>query len=760
MNISYFNNIKANRPDGQTSILEFLNNVKQGTWENLIKPINLETNKEERQKLKSKTLPYVTISAKFENIRSKGHAYQHSGYICLDVDDSIDLTDDWEKIISDKFTFAAFKSASGKGIAVIVKIKTGLSPEKHTETFISLENYYLKNYGIILDTSCKDYTRARFVSHDPNTFINEKSERYTSSMRKKNKVVKLPVIITGSNDIEYLIEQINASRVDITTTDYKPWLEIGFAIASEYGEGGRNYYHQISQYSPLYDFDKCEKQYDRCIKSDSKGINIATVFYYAKQANLDLVSPKTKHVVAVAKQGKRGGRNEEQVLKLLEQVDGINDAKDIVSKVFNSKVDLRLTEELSLLEQIELFIKNNYNLKRNEITRYLENNGVEVDTVFTNSVWLQARRVVSDKTPFDTVDKLMGSDFVPNYNPIKEYFEAHQHINKTGLIDKLADCIETDTGLKFGDVDPNYKYLFIKKWLVGGVASVYGFHSPLLLCLTGGQNTGKTEFFRRILPEPLQIYYAESKLDAGKDDEMVMCQKLIVLDDEMGGKSKQEAKRLKELTSKEYFTLREPYGRKNVRLKRLAILCGTSNDELVLNDPTGNRRIVPLNVLSINHELYNSIDKLELWLEVYHLFKSGFDWRLTKEEVKTLNNNTGEFEQIRMEKELISKYFKHPKFAIERPGRRENIIYLTPTDIKQEVEEMSGQKISVWKIGQELKSIGFQQNIIKSNGIPKRVYAVVRVDQEERTKENEKEIKKEKEKKDSRDNYGFYRSKS
>jgi len=41
-------------------------------------------------------------------------------------------------------------------------------------------------------------------------------------MRKKNKVVKLPVIITGSNDIEYLIEQINASRVDITTTDYKP----------------------------------------------------------------------------------------------------------------------------------------------------------------------------------------------------------------------------------------------------------------------------------------------------------------------------------------------------------------------------------------------------------------------------------------------------------------------------------------------------------------------------------------------------------
>lgn len=35
-----------------------------------------------------------------------------------------------------------------------------------------------------------------------------------------------------------------------------------------------------------------------------------------------------------------------------------------------------------------------------------------------------------------------------------------------------------------------------------------------------------------------------------------MTKKLIILDDEFGGKSKQDAKRLKELSSKQWFNLR------------------------------------------------------------------------------------------------------------------------------------------------------------------------------------------------------------
>ena len=728
MKISYFKTIYDNKPERESSILEFLNNVKHGAWRELIEPINAETDKTKRKRLKETTLPYVTISGTFQK-RVKAELQSHSGFICLDIDDSADLGRDWQNVVGDQYTYGAFRSASGRGIAVLIEI----DPNKHLESYLGLETYYLENYQIILDKACKDITRPRFVSYDAQTYINEKAPSFKVAKKKAEKPRQLPQIITAKGDLDHLLDQIKAGRVDLTRGSYKIWLEIGFALASEYGEGGRQYYHAISQFSEKYAPEVCDRQFNHCLKSDGSGVTISTLFYHAKEANLDLVSPKTKHVVAVATQGKRGGRNSEDVLKLLDKVDGIKgaDAEEIVNKVYNSNVELKLTEDLTLLEKVELFLRNNYNLKRNEVTRYLENNGAEVDTIFSNSVYFQVKRVVSDKVSYELVERLISSDFVPDYNPLIEFLEANEHVRPSGLIDKLADCIDTDTGAKFDNVDPSYKYLFIKKWLVGIIASIYRNHSPLLLVLTGGQNTGKTEFFRRLLPEEFQPYYAESKLDAGKDDEILMTQKLLIMDDELGGKSKQEAKRLKELTSKDYFTLREPYGRKNVRLKRLAVLCGTSNDELVLNDPTGNRRIVPINVLSINHELYNSIDKKELILEAYNEYKNGYDWRLNAEDVKKLNSHTIEFEQIRHEAELISHYFKLPAY---REGY-DKIELLTATEIKTIIEEHSGQRLSQWKIGQELKALGFEQNVKKVFGKSQRLYKVIIISSEQLDKE-------------------------
>ena len=724
MKISQFQKIFDNTPDGQTSVLSFLNSVKHGTWQKLIEPINAEDDKKERKKLKENTLPYVTLSGEFtKRVHNKKESglVAHSGFICLDVDDSADLGKDWQNVTKDRFTFGAFRSASGRGLAVVVKI----DPSKHLETYLSLETYYLENYQIVLDKSCKDVTRPRFVSYDAQTFINEKAPLFKAVKIKKAAVRKMPNIITGESDLDYLLEQVTRGSVDLTRGSYVIWRDIGFSIASEMGPGGRSYYHSISRYSEKYNTEFCDKQYDRCLKSDSAGITISTLFHFGKEANLDLVSPQTKHIVAVANQGKRGGRTKEDVLKLLAQVDKIvgKDPETIVEKVFVATNELKLTEDLSDLEKLELFIRNNYNLKRNEVTRYIENNGVEVDTVFNNSVYFQVQRIVSQKISFDTVERLISSDFIPDFNPLVEFFENNEHRRPEGLLDQLAACIDSDTGAKFGDTDPDYKYLFIKKWVVGIVASIYGNHSPLLLVLTGGQNTGKTEFFRRLLPEVIKAYYAESKLDAGKDDEILMTQKLIIMDDELGGKSKQEAKRLKELTSKDYFTLREPYGRKNVRLKRLAVLCGTSNDELVLNDPTGNRRIVPLNVLSIDHEKYNAIDKTDLFLEAYHLFKDGYKWQLEAGDVEKLNKNTLEFEQIRQEAELINRYYKVPEYA----KHGEAVELLTATEIKAHIEELSGQKINPYKIGQELKALGFYQETKKIFGRVQRLYSVVNV---------------------------------
>ena len=68
--------------------------------------------------------------------------------------------------------------------------------------------------------------------------------------------------------------------------------------------------------------------------------------------------------------------------------------------------------------------------------------------------------------------------------------------------------------------------------------------------------------------------------------------KLIVLDDEMESRTKAESRTIKHLTSKDIFTVREPYGTYNIDLKRLAVMCANNNDPEILTDKTGNRRVI------------------------------------------------------------------------------------------------------------------------------------------------------------------------
>ena len=60
---------------------------------------------------------------------------------------------------------------------------------------------------------------------------------------------------------------------------------------------------------------------------------------------------------------------------------------------------------------------------------------------------------------------------------------------------------------------------------------------------------------------------------------------------------------------------------------------------------------------------------------------------------------------------------------------------LTATQIKATIEETSGQKLSQWKIGQELKALGFKQETRKVFGKAQRLYKVIEVAPEKSSKE-------------------------
>jgi predicted P-loop ATPase len=192
-------------------------------------------------------------------------------------------------------------------------------------------------------------------------------------------------------------------------------------------------------------------------------------------------------------------------------------------------------------------------------------------------------------------------------------------------------------------------------------------------------------------------------MDAGKDDEILMCKKWFILDDEYGGKSKKEDKRLKELTSKEFINVREPYGRVSLDIRRLAVFCGTSNETQLLNDPTGNRRQIPLHILDIDHELYNQCDKAALWRELFYMFQIGCAYTILKEDILKLNEATEMFKLSTPEEDLIHK-------KLQTGSATSYGEWMSLTDIQQYLMvETKFNYLNTNRIGQILTALGFQK---------------------------------------------------
>src|SRR5688572_16814726 len=69
----------------------------------------------------------------------------------------------------------------------------------------------------------------------------------------------------AAGDVEYVIQQIEEKKIDITEK-YEHWRNIGFGLASAFGEGGRDYFHRVSCFYPRYTKAACDQQYSSCLK--------------------------------------------------------------------------------------------------------------------------------------------------------------------------------------------------------------------------------------------------------------------------------------------------------------------------------------------------------------------------------------------------------------------------------------------------------------------------------------------------------------
>jgi len=694
------------------TVYSFIDIIKSDKYKVVAEAIRAEPDKDRRNILKT-ALPSATVSGVFRE-RKKDGLLKHSGLICMDFDKLGDKVAQYKEALrKDKHTLAIFTSVSGAGLAVIVQI----DPLKHLETFEALEKYYYEQYSLVADTGTKDICRLRFFSHDPDAHINPQAEPFLKLPKLDKKPKKhYPYIPSTKTDIGKIVQQAAQKGIDITDGSYTEWIRLAASLAT-LGESGRGYFHALSQYSCKYNHQQCDKKFDNLLKTAVGNITIGTFYYFAKRAGLDTNTEKSKRIVEVCRNIKRiSGKTADDAIKQLktknvicseESEEGREDVA-LVQEVFE-KTDVSETD--GILE-IEEYILENYEFMRNEISSEIEwKNGASFEDKDYSEIYLNTKAQFPKTSKNDVCDIIHAR--AKSYNPLKDYIENNRHHidAKSNLIKELADTIVSDSGITGDTFDTEYEYYFIKKWLIGMIASIYGNVSPLLLALTGRQNTGKTQFLRRLLPNDLRQYMAQYRLGIDKYSQFAMTKYLIVLDYELSGKSRLEEKHLKEITSTDYFTFRPPYGRTSITRKRLAVLCGTTNDDAILGDITGNRRIIPIKVISVHYEQYNAIDKTKLFMEAVRCYEAGESWELSAEDIQRLNKNTVEHVVENYERDLLHIYFRHslPDDDIN------DIEFLTATEIKNYIDGKGIERVNLRKLGMELRVAKFERE--KKNGV-------------------------------------------
>ncbi|MBL7973744.1 MAG: hypothetical protein JNJ85_02455 [Candidatus Kapabacteria bacterium] len=402
--------------------------------------------------------------------------------------------------------------------------------------------------------------------------------------------------------------------------------------------------------------------------------------------------------------------------------------KSVTSSDKETEAELLTPEQQKLMiYRVEKWLRSNYNFRYNVISNFVEFQKVDTDSwqeLNDRGLASLHRKILHNNLKINDkgLHKLLHSDFTTEYHPFSEYFKNLPKPTTSGAVTKVFDL------LKMPDTDRAYLEPFFRKWLLNIIGCSFGKSvNDVCLILCGPQGCGKTTFLRNLVPKKLMPYYVESLFSPdSKDAEVAICQNFLINLDELEAFDRKSIKSLKSIISRTHVKLRRAYGVNDSRMNRVASFCGSSNDQSILVDDTGERRYLCIEVDDIEHS--PNIKKLveDMWAELYQVYLSGEQYRFQKQELLELSQRNEQFKFNSLEYELLNQYFI--------PGNQDNsdTEYLQASRILLELQEISSVKnLNLKILGSALKRCNFKTS---SKRLPNmsnscKAYAVIRTQQ-------------------------------
>lgn len=704
--VSIYPHIKEVKNGKTYDISDVLELIRTGAWSEEINKLrnSVKSGASEKELGEAKAnLNYFTASGTFET-RNDAGLIQHSGLLALDFDKLEDYTTieaAWLALTGDKYIHHAFISCTGRGICAIAHI----DPAKHLDSFLFFERYFLKHYNLVLDKSCKDLSRPRYISYDENLFTNPNYETLTLA----------PGSVNGGL----------TTTVDDETEKYE-WVLADMHRKHSYVEGQRHHFlitmahyankagidqsYVENRFAEFFSDMEDHKEVSRAIKAAYLRTNDYGTFVINKQIK-DLppeFAQDTKEVYAAAfAMNADGTAYSDDTIKALcdRHLLPVNIVKGIFEHVYKSnKEDFGINHKAEIV-QVESFIKKRWKLVRNEVTKRIQTRIKDTFGVVNEHDIIRELMHANFKFPLNKLVSLLESSFVPNFNPFVDYFESLPtwDANAPDYISELADFLTTDN-------QEFWKAQF-KKALVRTIAcAIDNIENRIIITLVGDkQETGKSNFIRFLCPKILKEYYTEAELAAGeKDSDIQLSENLIWNLEELAALNSNEVNKLKATISKSSVKQRRVYARyHDVNPRRVTFWASTNKLQFLADD--SNTRWICFNVMHINHDYSNwetgikKVDINNVWAQAMALYKSGFNYNLTSDEKGYRDELNKEYETSSTEKELIQRWFE----ALTEDNKHEGD-FMTRTDILLKLRTIVDNKVNIndHAVARALKQLG------------------------------------------------------
>lgn len=629
--------------------------------------------------------PAFIPSVLLEGGRTYAHVKGFTGFIMVDIDGipperfAAILT----LVKEDIHSFLVYITISGCGIRGISHVEGGVTKANYRMVWEWVNDHYARLCEVEIDGQCKNATRMSVLCHDPEALLRpEASSFHTSGMKPREKPKRgTAVTVTAERAYKIIRAQLEEEGIAYAPGSYNDYVSRCFYHTNRYG---------VPQ-------------------ADTEAWALRTFPDYPRERLLPIVKSCYSLTMEF---------NTVPLPRSVRKKEKENDS----------------SHKKATVEEMEEFINGYMKFRMNMLTHQIETQLIadaytdrpeasachwqRLTDHIENSLWC-AMQHHGMAVNLNELHTLLGSDFVKEYHPLKEYLDGLPPWDgETDYIDRLAAMVHvkesphsplqqdksrerndlSETPVRFADI--------LKRWMVSMIAAALNetVVNQVILTLIGRQGSYKTSFMQHILPPVLSEYYTTKSNSSRmtKDDLFTMTENLVINLEEIDTMPPSELNQLKAMVTQRYVDERRAYGRNKVHLPHVASFVATGNNLQFLTDDTGNRRWLPFEVEDIDSPWEADIPYEGIYSQTYALYQDvNFRYWFTDKEIQQLRGHVQQFEVPRPEYELILTYYRKP-VGLERG------VYTTSSQIIGRFGNTS-LRLSLQKVGRAMRELGFRQ---------------------------------------------------